>query len=230
MSSNEVFGKYTEAYDAVMSNLPGYQELLGIYKKALSGRKRILDSGCHTGIFDIEMLRYDPETHLYCIDRCKPALEILERNADGYGDRLHVYHGDVNSLPFSDNFFDGILSSLVIGFVDEPRLYIGEKRRVAASGARLIISGPDNRARYLSDRVIAKWREDLRKAGTYAELKEAWRIMKRHTKENTDNVRNWFEINRLSRMLVDGFGLKIIDQMPNPLYYGMGYVIISEKP
>lgn len=231
MDMGEFFRKYTEAYDAVMSprGYSVYKQLLELHKNALKGRQKVLDSGCGPGNLAIELLKDDAEVH--ALDQNQDALTMLERKSKGLPGRLQTYCKDIHELPFGDNSFDGVSSMLVLPFMERPTDYLIENKRVMKPEGILVVSGPDEEARDRVNWMMQRWRQDLKDQGLWEKLKNQVEIMERYTKENVrDNVRNWFSLSKISEILRDEVGLRLISQLSNPMYYGMGYVVVAEKP
>jgi SAM-dependent methyltransferase len=95
---------------------------------------RILDAGCGTGrnlvefgaLGEAEGVHFSEQAVAYCRDRGLPA----------------VQQAPLEQLPFPDGRFDLILATDVIEHLEDDRRALVELRRVAAPGARLIITVP----------------------------------------------------------------------------------------
>lgn len=228
MNTPEFFGEYTKAYDRVMSSLPTYMELVNLHRESLKSKTRVLESGCGTGILAVELLRQGSE--VYAMVQNQKALDILrtKTRSTGYENRLKIYCQDVHELPFDDEFFDGVSSMLVLPFMDEPTMYLREHARVLKKGGVFVVSGPDQKSREDVDRIMKEW-EGKVKRGLLGNLTEDWEKFEKYTKSNvSENVRNWFDIKQLSRILEVDIGLQVKSQVTNPIY-GSGYVITAKK-
>jgi SAM-dependent methyltransferase len=133
---------------------------------------RILDAGCGTGrnlvefggLGEAEGVDISPQAVEFCHRRGLPGVRqsVLER------------------LPFEDGRFDLIIATDVIEHLDDPRAALAELRRVAAPGAKLVITVPaytwlwsrhddslHHKRRYTAPRLAADvsaagWRPDVR--------------------------------------------------------------------
>lgn len=77
---------------------------------------------------------------------------------------------------------------------------------------------------------MQQWKEDIVKQGLWKRLGKNWKTMEKYTRENVkSNVRNWFSLEEVSRILSEDLGLAVTRETKNPMYYGMGYVVVAEK-
>ncbi len=107
---------------------------------------RWLDAGCGTGILSRWLA--DKGVEVECVDLAPKMLErfACHRGSCDGNDRLKEPRlADVNLLPFPGGFFEGILCSSVLEYVDDPQSALHELRRVLTAGGWLAISVP-NRA------------------------------------------------------------------------------------
>ena len=107
----------------------------------LDHRRRVLDAGCGAGRNLRFLLAHDYDCH--GIDRDSSAIAQLRREAQslGRGDAdARFVVGEVESLPWSDQAFDAVISSAVLHFADDQRrfaLMLAEMWRVLAPGGLL---------------------------------------------------------------------------------------------
>lgn len=127
---------------------------------------RILDAGCGTGTNLLEYSRLGDATG---VDAFAEAIELCrERGLD------NVMQAPVEKLPFEPNSFDLLFATDVIEHLDDDVLALRELRRVAAGGARLVLTVPayqwlwsdhdvsvHHRRRYTADTL----RDSVRAAG-----------------------------------------------------------------
>ena len=104
--------------------------------------KEVLDVGCGTGILSLLALRQGA-AKVVCGDLSEHMLEQCRQKAtiQGY-DREHIdfCQLDSESLPFADNSFDTVLSSMVLGLVPDQEQVVVEMTRVLRSGGSLALS------------------------------------------------------------------------------------------
>ncbi len=109
----------------------------------LDHRRRVLDAGCGEGRNLRYLLAHDYDCH--GIDRDPDAIARLRRGAQalGRGDaESRFIAGGVESLPWSDQAFDAVISSAVLHFADDRRhfeLMVAELWRVLAPGGLLFV-------------------------------------------------------------------------------------------
>lgn len=99
--------------------------------------KNALDSGAGRGRFT-ELLT-DISDNVYCVDFSPTMIEILKEK---FKERKNIFvvQADAKKLPFSDNFFDLIISVQLLGHLPSPVNGLKEMSRVLKKGGQLIIS------------------------------------------------------------------------------------------
>lgn len=88
----------------------------------LKGNEQVLDLGCGRGLMLCKVAQYLPQGMAYGIDlwstkdQSGNSIEMTLQNVDceGVKDRVSVQTGDVRALPFADQSFDIIISSLCL--------------------------------------------------------------------------------------------------------------------
>ncbi len=117
----------------------------------LRGDERILDLGCGRGAVLLLAAHHLTTGRAVGIDLWRSAdqsgnaAEATRRNAlaEGVADRVELHTGDMTALPFEDNSFDVVLSSLAIHNIRENagrEKAVGEAVRVLRPGGRLLIA------------------------------------------------------------------------------------------
>jgi len=131
----------------------------------LRGDERILDLGCGRGAVLLMAAQHLTTGRAVGVDLWRTAdqsgnsAEATKRNAvaEGVADRIELHTGDLTALPFEDNSFDVVLSSLAIHNISGRagrEAAIGEAVRVLRPGGRLVIA--DVRATRLYQAQLAK--------------------------------------------------------------------------
>lgn len=95
---------------------------------------RILDAGCGTGR---NLIEFGSLGEASGIDSSPEAIDFCRRRGV-----LGATEGRLESLPFGDGSFDLILATDVLEHLEDDRSVMGELRRVAAPGARLLVTVP----------------------------------------------------------------------------------------
>lgn len=103
-------------------------------REQLPASPRILDAGCGTGRNLVEYARLGA---VEGVDMSEDAVEFCHQR--GFGG---VRQGSLEELPFEDDRFDLIAATDVIEHLDDDVAVLGELLRVAAPGARLVITVP----------------------------------------------------------------------------------------
>jgi len=117
----------------------------------LRGDERILDLGCGRGAVLLMAAQHLTTGHAVGIDLWRKvdqsgnSAEATRRNAaaEGVADRVEVHTGDMRALPFEDDSFDLVLSSLAVHNISGRagrEKAISEAVRVLRPGGRLMIA------------------------------------------------------------------------------------------
>ena len=96
-----------------------------ITKKYIQNNSKILEAGCGLGqfVYSLKKNKYDS----YGIDIAKHTVNLVNKKFPD----LNIVNGDVEKLPFNDNFFDGIWSlGLIEHFYNSHTKVLSESRRV----------------------------------------------------------------------------------------------------
>jgi arsenite methyltransferase len=103
---------------------------------------RGLDVGCGTGFPLIELAHvHGPSSHFTGIDIWIDALERARVKLELHGlTNVDIVETDVASMPFPDAHFDLVVSNIGINNFPDPRAALRECRRVAKTGARLVLT------------------------------------------------------------------------------------------
>ena len=154
-----LFDKWTDRYDCWFETQCGIlvkqyeSELLLKLLNPLSGEK-ILDVGCGTGVFTIDVMALG--SRITGIDISEPML----RKAVNKIDKIPRYAfigicADMCALPFADNSFDKVLSMTAIEFIEDANKAVAELDRVTRQGGTIVLTTLNS---------LSPWAEQRRKA------------------------------------------------------------------
>lgn len=120
----------------------GYEQLMGRWSQrlapllidfaGLADNEKILDVGCGTGSLTFALAKNAKLREIDAIDYSPVFIEeVIRRNIDT---RIKVRQADACALPFGDSTFDRALALLVLHFIPDASIAVGEMRRVVRSG------------------------------------------------------------------------------------------------
>ena len=98
--------------------------------------ERILDVGCGTGVFTIDILGFGPR--ITGLDISYPMLKRAEMKAKGYPFRAVA--GDMRFLPFGDGCFDKVVSMTALEFIADGQAAVEDLFRVTKKGGAVVVT------------------------------------------------------------------------------------------
>jgi ubiquinone/menaquinone biosynthesis C-methylase UbiE len=96
----------------------------------------ILDAGCGTGIFTLDILSIGP--HVIGLDISQPMLIRAAQKAKAYP--FQIVLADLSNLPFQDSSFDKVVSVTALEFVTDAKRAVNELFRVTKKGGRIVVA------------------------------------------------------------------------------------------
>jgi ubiquinone/menaquinone biosynthesis C-methylase UbiE len=142
---------WEEIYNAQSVQGVIHQQRMAVVLKWIDGLalprgSRILEVGCGAGLTMIELAHRGYVVD--GIDSSEAMIDLALRNAieADVGDRVKVFRGDANSLPFADDMFTLVLAMGVIPWLESPSTAVREMARVVKPGGYVILAS-DNRTR-----------------------------------------------------------------------------------
>ena len=136
-------------------------EVLGMY--GVNGGMTLLDVGCGTGLFTVEMARMLGDNgQVHAIDVQPSMIERTRARVAGAGvaHMVQLHHGGVYDLPFADDTIDLAVLISTLGEVPDKPAALSELRRVLKPGARLGISEELMFTTYQMPGSAGRWAED----------------------------------------------------------------------
>ena len=100
---------------------------------------RLLDAGCGSG--ESAALALAREAEVWGLDCSEEMLAVARRTAP----RATLAHGDLETLPYPDSFFDAITACNSVHFAADPLRAMRELARVARPGSRIAITSTGTR-------------------------------------------------------------------------------------
>jgi ubiquinone/menaquinone biosynthesis C-methylase UbiE len=125
--------------------------------------ENLLDVGCGTGQLTrlaAELLKKDGE--VIGVDPSVEMLQVAKRNATKVHSKANFQLGVIESLPFENEHFDIVLSSMMLHHLppDLKRTGLAEIYRVLKPGGRLMVVDVDKPTSLLGRMLMFPWRKD----------------------------------------------------------------------
>ncbi len=134
-------GRSSRVYDFMSRRL-----LRGVYRRLAADvatvapeGSAVLDAGTGPGVLLVELAERRPDLQLTGVDLSADMVAAAQRNLARFGDRASVHVGDVTNLPFPDDSFDLIVSSISVHHWDDPEAAVPELARVLRPGGQVYI-------------------------------------------------------------------------------------------
>ena len=140
-----ITGTSSKLYDWY-NNLGGFGEAFRrriVDEALLKPGDRVLDCGCGTGTLAVVAKRIvGPGGRVEGIDLSKDQLKIATKKAIAEGLDIEFQEGSIDELPFRDNEFDAVFSTLMLHHVPEEvkKGAFREMRRVLKPGGKIVIA------------------------------------------------------------------------------------------
>jgi ubiquinone/menaquinone biosynthesis C-methylase UbiE len=137
----ELFDEWPEKYDQWFTTPIGtlvkkYEAELVLDLLKPGPGEIILDAGCGTGVFTVDILSFN--SHVIGIDISLPMLMRAAQKARGYD--FQTVLADMSHLPFSENVFDKVISVTALEFIEDAKGALKELFRVTKRGGCIVIA------------------------------------------------------------------------------------------
>jgi ubiquinone/menaquinone biosynthesis C-methylase UbiE len=141
------YSKYAKAYDIAVKWLPFWKTWIKAVLPHIEG-ERVLEASFGTGFL---LMHYAGAYDTYGIDFNARMVEIAEQNMTRKGIRATLREGNVENLPFPEDYFDTIVNTMAFTGYPNGRRAMSEFFRVLKTGGVLLIVDfeyPSNRNRF----------------------------------------------------------------------------------
>ncbi len=134
-------GRASRTYNFVAKRLLRrvYRRLAEDIAKLAPENATILDVGTGPGVLLMELATRRPDLRLTGVDLSADMVAAATENLAPHKPRASARVGDATNLPFEDNSFDLIVSSLSLHHWDDPAAARPELARVLRPGGRVVI-------------------------------------------------------------------------------------------
>jgi ubiquinone/menaquinone biosynthesis C-methylase UbiE len=140
------YSKYAKIYDLLVKIFPIWKKWICQVIPYIEGRK-VLEVSFGTGYL---LTKYAAQYQTYGIDLNKDLIEITKKNLEKKNIKANLQQGNVEKLPFKNNFFDSIINTMAFTGYPDGKLAMNELIRVLKPKGKLIIvdfNYPKNRNR-----------------------------------------------------------------------------------
>ena len=152
----EIFDDWPEKYDQWFETPIG--RLVGEYESRLllelarpAKGERVLDVGCGTGIFTLDLLA--AKARVTGLELSLPMLRRAGKKASGLP--FSMIQGDMHALPFADGSFDKTVSVTAIEFLEDARAAVAELFRVTRPGGLVVVASLNSLSPWATRRKAA---------------------------------------------------------------------------
>jgi len=137
----QLFDEWPEAYDRwfttpIGSLVKKYETELILNLLSPKQDEIILDAGCGTGIFTLDIL--SSGSKVIGLDLSLPMLRRAEKKLKGYP--FQIVLADMLHLPFPEIFFDKVVSVTALEFIEDGKAAVDELFRVTKRGGRVVVA------------------------------------------------------------------------------------------
>jgi 2-polyprenyl-3-methyl-5-hydroxy-6-metoxy-1,4-benzoquinol methylase len=140
--------QYDSWFETPLGRLCGTLETGLILKLAeLKPRELVIDLGCGTGFFTMELARRG--ARIVGVDSSAEMLEAAEEKAAMEKLPISFHQAQADSLPFTSQSFDLVVGVTVLCFAEQPDLILREANRLLKDSGRIVV-GELNRLSYWS--------------------------------------------------------------------------------
>ncbi len=151
----QLFDEWPEAYDEwfatpIGSLVKKYEtELILDLLKPEKG-DFILDAGCGTGIFTLDIL--SSGSKVVGLDISLPMLIQARKKLKGFP--FHSVLADMLHLPFPESLFDKVVSITALEFISDAKAAVGELFRVTRRGGTIVVATLNSLSPWASRRIV----------------------------------------------------------------------------
>jgi ubiquinone/menaquinone biosynthesis C-methylase UbiE len=132
---DRAYSRFARAYDVAVKLLPTWRRWLRHTLPHIIG-PRVLEVSPGTGWL---LTQYAGRFDTHAVDLNPDLVEIARRNLRRAGLTAELIVGDVGALPYGDDRFDTVLTTMAFGGYPDGRRALSELTRVLRPGGRLIV-------------------------------------------------------------------------------------------
>lgn len=134
-SHDRAYTALAGVYDVAVRRLPVWRRWLERALPHVEG-PRVLEVSFGTGYL---LTRYAGRVEAHGVDFNRRMLDVARRNLERAGLRASLVRGNVETLPYPDASFDGVVNTMALSGYPDARRALAEMRRVLRPGGLLVL-------------------------------------------------------------------------------------------
>ncbi len=154
-TSDKLYTRTARLYDLGVKVLPVWKTWLERVLPYIQGQ-RVLEVSFGTGYL---LMQYADRFETYGVDINARMVAVAKRNLENSGMRADLKQGNVEQLPYEDEYFDAVISTMALSGYPNGASSMSEIRRVLKPGGRFILIDVNYPADHdwLGVRLISVW-------------------------------------------------------------------------
>jgi len=217
---------YLEAYDNVLMQYQPYLKMIQLHADILSNieGKLILDCGCGTGNFSVELLNRG--YIVTAVDKNVTALEMLKNKVKNNKNLTTLTLNLEEKLPFDYKTFNAVNSAFVLHLISNPKSYFKQIYNVLKNNGVFVFT--ERIFNENAESLLDLQEEHLRSKGLLLELQEYIDILKNRLLYEVNDIMSYNYSREKVESLLLNAGFREVHEFENP-YPAQYHSFLAEK-